>query len=173
MIYIEGKMPLLGEAMKSNLTTLCYLERDGKYLMMHRVKKTQDVNHGKWIGVGGHFEGMESPEECMLREVWEETGLTPTAWEHRGVVTFAPDNAPLEYMFLFTITAWEGTLHDCEEGNLAWVPIPDVTNLPLWEGDRIFLRLMQEGYPFFSLKLEYQGDALVAAALNGKPYPLS
>ncbi len=151
------------------LTTLCYLERDGKYLMLHRTKKERDVNRGKWIGVGGHFEAGESPEECMRREVFEETGLTPTAWQARGIVTFVSDDEPAEYMHLFTVTAWEGEEHPCDEGELAWVEKKRVGELNLWQGDRIFLRLLAEGAPFFSLKLTYRGDRLTEAVLDGKP----
>ena len=158
--------------MATPLTTLCYLERDGMYLMMHRVKKQADVNQGKWIGVGGHFEYGESPEDCMLREVLEETGLHVTAWRFRGIVTFVPDTGEVEYMHLFTCTDWEGELHDSDEGDLAWVPIPEVSTLPTWEGDRVFLKLLAEDAPFFSLKLVYRGDRLVSAFLDGAPYPI-
>lgn len=152
------------------LTTLCYLEQDGKYLMLHRIKKQQDVNEGKWIGVGGHFLEGESPEECVCREVLEETGLTLTRWRFRGIITFRTDGYPPEYIHLFTADAWEGTLQPCDEGVLEWVPISEVTNLNLWAGDRIFLRLLQQDAPFFSLKLCYEGDTLVQAKLNGRNY---
>ncbi len=151
------------------LTTLCYLERDGQYLMLHRVKKEKDVNAGKWIGVGGHFERDESPEDCMCREVTEETGLIPTQWRFRGIVTFLQTGREPEYMHLFTVSRWEGVMHPSDEGDLAWVDKTDIPALPLWEGDRIFLKLLQEDAPFFSLKLSYEGDTLVSAVCNGEP----
>ena len=150
-------------------TTLCYLERDGAYLMLHRVKKARDVNHGKWIGVGGKFERQESPEECLIREVCEETGLTLTRWRCRGIVTFLYNDDDAEYMHLYTADRWEGTLRDCDEGDLRWVPIDQVPALNLWRGDRIFLDLLAQDVPFFSLKLTYRGDDLTAAALDGAP----
>ncbi len=148
-------------------TTLCYIEQDGNYLMLHRVKKAGDENQGKWIGVGGKFEPKESPEECLLREVREETGLTLTRYRLRGIVTFVSDRYETEYMYLFTADAFEGTLTDTEEGVLRWVDKGEVLSLPHWEGDRLFLELLAADAPFFSLKLEYQGDTLTAAALNG------
>ena len=155
------------ERKKSELTTLCYIEKDDCYLMLHRVKKEKDVNKDKWIGVGGHFERNESPEECLLREVKEETGLTLTSWQFRGLVTFMAEGWPTEYMCLFTADGFTGTMKECNEGVLAWVKKQDVGKLNLWEGDRIFLRLLDENEPFFSLKLVYQGDDLVEAVLNG------
>jgi len=150
------------------LSTLCYLEQGDQYLMLHRVKKKNDVNHDKWIGVGGKFEEGESPEECLLRECFEETGLTLTSWRYRGLVTFVSDEAPTEYMHLFTADAWTGESHPCDEGDLAWIGKGELLSLPMWEGDKLFLRLLDEGAPFFSLKLRYQGDNLVSAALDGK-----
>ena len=150
-------------------TTLCYLEQDGQYLMLHRVKKSHDVNHGKWIGVGGKFEFQESPEDCLLREVREETGLTLKSWRYRGIVTFLYNDDEAEYMHLFTADGWTGTLRDCAEGELRWVPRDEVGKLNLWEGDRIFLSLLARDEPFFSLKLTYRGDDLVGAVLNGVP----
>ena len=150
-------------------TTLCYLERDGQYLMLHRVKKSHDVNHGKWIGVGGKFEFQESPEDCLLREVREETGLTLKSWRYRGIVTFCYNDDEAEYMHLFTADGWTGTLKDCAEGELRWVPRDEVGKLNLWQGDRIFLALLARDEPFFSLKLTYRGDDLVGAVLNGVP----
>lgn len=150
------------------LSTLCYMERGDSYLMLHRVKKKNDVNHDKWIGVGGKFEEGESPEECLLRECFEETGLTLTEWRYRGLVTFVSNQAPTEYMHLFTASAWTGTPHPCDEGELAWLCRRELLALPMWEGDRIFLRLLEEDAPFFSLKLRYEGDRLAQAALNGK-----
>ena len=147
----------MGETKKqrSPLTTLCYIEKDDSYLMLHRIKKKQDVNVGKWIGVGGHFEEIESPENCLLREVKEETGLTLTSWRFRGIVTFIAKGWPTEYMCLSTADGFEGTLRECDEGELAWVAIKDVPALRLWDGDRIFLKLLIERDTFFSLKLSY------------------
>lgn len=150
-------------------TTLCYIENEhGDYLMLHRVKKENDCNRDKWIGVGGKFEDGESPEECVLRETLEETGLTLTDWRYRGIVTFVSDRWETEYMHLFTATGWTGRLHECDEGVLEWVSREQFRGLPQWEGDRIFLRLMEEDAPFFSLKLRYEGEHLAYAALNGK-----
>ena len=149
-------------------STLIYIERGGAYLMLHRTKKENDLNHDKWIGVGGKFEPDESPEECMLREAREETGLTLTSWRYRGVVTFVSDRYETEYMHLFTADAWTGTLRDCDEGELEWIEKGDLLSLRLWEGDKLFLRLLDSNEPFFSLKLRYEGETLAYAALNGK-----
>lgn len=149
-------------------TTLGYLERDGAYLMLHRVKKENDLNHDKWIGIGGKFEEGESPEECLIREAWEETGLTLTDYQYRGIVTFVSDEWEGEYMHLYTATGWTGELKECDEGVLEWISREKMKTLPQWEGDKIFLRLLEEGAPFFSLKLCYEGDRLAYAALNGK-----
>ena len=151
------------------MTTLCYLERDGRYLMLHRTKKAVDDSHDKWIGVGGKFEPDESPEECMLREVREETGLVVTRWRYHGIVTFVSDVAQSDYMHLFSATEWEGTLHPCDEGELQWIPKNELGRLNLWEGDRVFLYLMAQERPFFSLKLTYHGDLLVESVLDGVP----
>jgi 8-oxo-dGTP diphosphatase len=150
-------------------TTLCYIEQDGCYLMLHRVKKENDINHDKWIGVGGKFEDKESPEDCVLREALEETGLTLVEPEYRGLVTFVSDRWETEYMHLFHAEKFTGSLIDCDEGTLEWVPKAQVRRLPLWEGDHIFLDLLEEKVPFFSLKLVYEGDVLRTAVLNGKP----
>ena len=149
-------------------TSLCYIERDGCYLMLHRTKKVNDENHDKWIGVGGKFEEGESPEECILREAQEETGLTLTAWRYRGIVTFVSDEWGGEYMHLFTADGFTGQIKSCDEGELEWVEKQRLLSLPIWEGDKIFLRLLDSEQPFFSLKLCYQGERLVSAALNGK-----
>lgn len=154
--------------MAGNLTTLCYIERDGAYLMLHRVKKEKDINKDKWIGVGGHFEEGESPEECLLREVAEETGLKLTDYRLRGVITFSTESYPVEYMFLYTAEGFSGTMHACDEGDLEWVPKEQVYELPVWEGDKIFFRLLEERRDFFSLKLRYVGDTLAEAVLDGK-----
>ena len=151
-------------------TTLCYLERGSEWLMLHRVKKKNDVNHDKWIGVGGKFEPGESPEECLVREIKEETGLTLTRWRYRGIITFVLDGTA-EYMHLFTADRWEGQMirgQDCAEGVLEWVEKDRVPELPIWEGDKLFFRLLAEERPFFSLKLCYEGDTLVSAALDGQ-----
>ncbi len=157
---------------KLPFTTLCHIEKDGKYLMLHRVSKQKDVNKGKWIGVGGHFEEGESPEECLLREVREETGLTLTAWKFRGFLTFQSEGWPSEYICVYTADAFTGELRSCDEGELAWVPKEELLRLNLWEGDRIFLKLLLEEAPFFSLKLCYQGEKLVYAALDGQEMEL-
>ena len=154
--------------MRSNLTTLCYIERDDSYLMMHRVKKENDINKDKWIGVGGHFEESETPEECLLREVREETGLELTSWKLRGIITFSTDIYPTEYMFLYTADGYTGEMIECNEGNLEWVKKTDVYDLPIWEGDKVFFKLLEEQEEFFSLKLRYEGDKLVETVLNGK-----
>ena len=153
------------------LSTLCYIEKDGCWLMLHRTKKKNDINHDKWLGIGGKFEEGESPEECLLREVREETGLTLTDYRFRGLVTFVSDEAPTEYMHLFTATGFTGTLRECDEGTLEWIPIGEAGLLPLWQGDRLFLSLLQQEGPFFSLKLEYRGDRLVGASRDGRPLP--
>lgn len=150
------------------LTTLCYIEKGDAYLMLHRVSKEYDVNKDKWIGVGGHFEKGESPEECLLREVKEETGLTLTSYRFRGLVTFLNEGWEAEYMCLYTADGFEGELTACNEGKLEWVEKEKLNELNLWEGDRIFFRLLDEELPFFSLKLEYRGDCLVRAYLDGK-----
>ncbi len=148
------------------LTTLCYIEKDDSYLMLHRVKKEKDENHDKWIGVGGKFEAGESPEECLLREVKEETGLTLTKYSFRGLVTFVSDEWGTEYMHLFTADEYEGTLGECSEGELVWVKKSKIENLKIWEGDKIFLRLLQKNAGFFSLKLRYEGENLVETKLE-------
>ncbi len=150
-------------------TTLCYIHNGrGKTLLIHRIKKENDLNRDKWIGVGGKFEDKESPEDCLVREVKEETGLTLTSYRYRGVVTFVSDVWETEYMHLFTADGFTGELSRCDEGVLEWVDDDKVADLPTWEGDRIFLQLLNEDAPFFSLKLAYTGETLTYAALNGK-----
>lgn len=150
-------------------TTLCYLEREGQYLMLHRVKKENDENRDKWIGIGGKFEEGESPEDCLCREVLEETGLRLRSWRYRAIVTFVSDQWGTEYMHLFTSDDFDGTLRtDCEEGELAWIGKQALLDQPIWEGDKIFLRLLETERPFFSLKLCYEGDRLVNAVLDGE-----
>ena len=154
-----------------NLTTLCYLERDGKYLMMHRTSKENDINKDKWIGVGGHFEEGESPEECIKREILEETGydLALEDIEYRGIITFVSDRGDYELMSLFTAAAPPFDPGDCDEGELVWVDKKAVYSLNIWEGDKIFFRLLEEKRDFFSLKMSYDiQDELKEAVLNGK-----
>ncbi len=153
-------------------TTLCYITRGDEVLMLHRVKKKNDVNQDKWIGVGGKFEEGESPEDCLCREVWEETGLKLQSWRYCGIVTFTCEGWEGEYMHLFTSDDFTGELKVCEEGDLQWVSREFLDALPKWEGDTIFLKLMWENAPFFSLKLCYQKDKLLHAALNGSPLPV-
>ena len=149
-------------------TTLCYIERGDEYLMLHRVKKENDINRDKWIGLGGKFKEDESPEECLLREVYEESGLRLTSWRYRGIVTFVNTKCSSEYMHLFTADGFEGTVGPCDEGELEWIKKSELMMLTLWEGDRIFLRLLDSNEPFFSLKLSYDGDELIGAKLNGR-----
>ena len=149
-------------------TTLCYIERGDEYLMLHRVKKEKDINKDKWIGLGGKFEENESPEECLLREVYEESGLRLTSWRYRGIVTFVNTVCEAEFMHLFTADGFEGEIGECSEGELEWIKKSELLNLTLWEGDKIFLRLLQSDEPFFSLKLCYDGDELISAKLNGR-----
>ena len=149
-------------------STLIYIERGDEYLMLHRTKKENDLNHDKWIGVGGKFEPGEAPEDCALRETREETGLTLTHWRYRGIVTFISDLYETEYMHLFTADGFTGTPIECDEGELEWIRKSELLKLKLWEGDKIFLRLLDSDEPFFSLKLKYEGDTLVLAQLNGK-----
>ena len=141
-------------------TTLCYITRGNDVLMLHRVRKKNDLNRDKWIGLGGKLEAGETPEQCLLREVKEETGLTLTSWQYRGIVTFLSDRWEGEYMHLYTADGFEGTMTDCDEGELAWIPRERIPELPQWEGDRIFLDLLRQGAPFFRLTLRYEGDTL-------------
>ena len=150
-------------------TTLCYIRRGEEYLMLHRIKKKHDLNQDKWIGIGGKFEDGESPEDCLLREAREETGLTLTGYRYRGIVTFVSDRWVTEYMHLFTARTEADPTVVCDEGDLEWVDKDKVQDLPIWEGDKIFLDLLSRPVPFFSLKLSYEGDTLVEAVLDGKP----
>ena len=150
-------------------TTLCYIRRGEDYLTLHRIKKEHDLNRDKWIGIGGKFEDKESPEDCLLREVREETGLTLTHYRYRGIITFVSDRWPTEYMHLFTADGFSGALRECDEGVLEWLPRGRLLELPHWEGDAIFLKLIEDdGQPFFSLKLRYEGETLAEAVLDGK-----
>lgn len=149
-------------------TTLCHIEKDGCYLMLHRIKKENDLNRDKWVGIGGKFEDGESPEECNSREVLEETGLTLNSARYCGIVTFVSDKWETEYMHIFHSDNFSGTVKECDEGMLEWVKKENLYTMPIWEGDKIFLRLIEENAPFFSLKLVYEGDRLVYSALNGE-----
>ena len=149
-------------------TTLCYIEHGDEYLMLHRVKKENDINRDKWIGLGGKFEKDESPEECLLREVYEESGLRLTSWRYRGIVTFVNTVCPTEYMHLFTADEFEGKIGACDEGELEWIKKSELMKLTLWEGDKIFFKLLNEEHPWFSLKLVYEGDTLKQAVLDGE-----
>lgn len=156
-------------------STLGYIEQNGAYLMLHRVSRKKDVNRDKWIGVGGGFEEGESPQECMRREAYEETGLTLGNLSFRGLVTFVCETngeCVTEYMHLFTCTDFTGSVGECDEGVLEWVPMDKIESLPIWEGDRIFLRLLAQDAPFFTLKLEYRDDVLLRAVLNDREYPI-
>ena len=143
------------------LTPICYIEQDGNYLMLHRTKKENDQSHDKWLGVGGKFDKDESPDECILREVKEETGLTLTSYQLRGVMTFVSDIWETEYMFIYTADEFEGELAECSEGDLQWIKKTEVMNLKLWEGDKIFLKKLIDGDGFFTVKMEYEGEKLV------------
>ena len=150
------------------VTTLCYIRDGSKWLLLHRTKKEQDENAGKWIGVGGKFEKGESPEECLVREVREETGLSLNSYRFRGIVTFISDVWDDEMMFLYTSDDFSGELTSCDEGELCWVDEDKLDTLPMWEGDKVFFKLIKDEHEFFSLKLCYEGDALVSAMLDGK-----
>ena len=149
-------------------STLCYVTRGNDVLMLHRVKKKNDINKDKWIGIGGKFEENESPDECLLREAMEETGLRLTSWQCRGIVTFLTETGFGEYMYLFTADGFDGELKECDEGALQWVSREFLNDLPKWEGDQIFLDLLWQNAPFFLLTLRYEGDKLVEAVLDGK-----
>ena len=149
-------------------TSLCYIYRGDEVLMLHRTLKKNDLNHDKWIGLGGKFEEGESPEDCVLREVREETGLILTSWRYRGIITFVNDLYEAELMHLFTADGFTGEMTACDEGEPAWIRKDELDALPQWEGDRIFMKLLDEDAPFFSLKLVYSGERLLSAVLNGK-----
>ncbi|MGN0915906.1 MAG: NUDIX hydrolase [Succinivibrio sp.] len=154
---------------QSELTTICYLKKDNRYLMMHRVKKENDINKDKWIGIGGHLENGESPDECIVRETFEETGLTLNSYDLRGIITFVSNCYGVVYMFLYTSEDFSGEMTSiCNEGNLEWVEMERICELPLWEGDKVFFKLLKERKDFFSLKLVYDGEMLVNCALDGK-----
>ncbi|MBO5453045.1 MAG: 8-oxo-dGTP diphosphatase [Clostridia bacterium] len=150
------------------MTSLCYIEKDGAYLMLHRIKKKNDENKDKWIGIGGKFEEGESPEDCVLREAFEETGLTLNSFKYCALVTFVSDEYGTEYMHLFKSNDFSGQIKDCDEGTLEWIKKEELLRLPMWEGDKIFLELLQKDVPFFSLKLTYSKDILQSAVLDGK-----
>ena len=143
------------------LSTLCYIEKDGKYLMLHRTKKKKDINKDKWLGVGGKIEEGESPEECIVREAKEETGLTLKEYQLRGIVTYVSNKWETEYMYVFTATEFEGNLIECDEGDLKWIEKEKVNTLPTWEGDHIFVGKLQKDNGFFSVKFEYDGEKLM------------
>ena len=148
-------------------TTLCYIERDGAYLMMHRIKKENDENRDKWVGIGGKLESGESPHDCVIREIKEETGLIVKSPRYRGLITFVSDIYGTEYMHLFTADIFTGCIKSsCDEGVLEWVSKSDIYALPIWEGDKIFLKLLESEERFFSLKLVYNGDRLISHTLN-------
>lgn len=149
-------------------TTLIYIEKNSKYLMLHRTKKENDINRDKWIGIGGHFEEAESPEDCVKREVMEETGFTLNSMEYRGIVTFVSDDNFTEFMHLFWSDDFSGNIKECNEGELEWVEKSRMKELPHWEGDEIFLDLLEKRVPFFSLKLVYKKGELLQAVLNGE-----
>ena len=147
-------------------TTLCYIEQNNKYLMLHRIKKENDLNKDKWVGVGGKFEENETPDECILRETYEETGLTLLKYRLRGIVTFISDKWEGEYMYLYTATEFMGDICECSEGNLEWVDKAEVPNLPIWEGDKLFFEELNKDRGFFTMKLRYEGETLVESNIN-------
>lgn len=151
-----------------NVTVVCYLEKDDKILMLHRTKKENDVNHGKWIGVGGHVEAGESPEECVIREVREETGYTLENYRYRAILTFCYNEEPAMYLFLFTADQFSGEQIECNEGDLQWIPKAELEALEMWQGDRIFHRLLESRQDFFSMKMVYQGDQLTECIIDGR-----
>ena len=143
------------------LTTICYIEKDGKYLMLHRTKKKNDMNKDKWLGIGGKFENNESPEECVIREVKEETGLTLKSYRLRGIVTYINQIYETKYMYIFTSNEFEGEIIECNEGELKWIHKEEIMKLNLWEGDKVFLKKLANDSDFFTIKFEYNGDKLI------------
>lgn len=143
------------------LSTLCYIEKDEKYLMLHRTKKKNDINKDKWLGIGGKFEEGESPEECMIREVKEETGLMLKNYQLRCIVTYVSTTWETEYMYVFTSNEFEGNLIPCDEGDLQWIDKDKITELNTWEGDKIFVEKIQNDNSFFTVKFQYDGEKLV------------
>lgn len=153
----------------AELTTICYLEKDNCYLMLHRVKKKNDINKDKWIGIGGHIEDGESPDECVVREAMEETGLTLNSYKLRGFITFVSNCYGSVYMFLYTSDDFSGDMNThCNEGELEWIKKDKIFDLPLWEGDKVFFHLLETRKDFFSLKLVYNGDTLLQCILDGE-----
>lgn len=148
------------------LSTLCYIEKDNQYLMLHRTKKKNDINKDKWIGIGGKFEENESPEECITREVKEETGLHLKSYQLRCIVTYVSTNWETEYMYVFTSSEFKGNIIECNEGDLQWVDKNEVTKLNIWEGDKIFIEKIQKDNKFFTVKFEYDGDKLLSYDLK-------
>ena len=142
-------------------TTLCYIEKDNKYLMLYRNKKKNDLNEGKWICVGGKFEEKESPDECLLREVKEETGLNLLKYKLRCLVTFVSDKWETEHMYVYTASNFTGELKECNEGELKWIDKDKMLDLPTWEGDKLFLDRIKQNEVFFTMKVEYRGNKLV------------
>lgn len=151
------------EDRRLRLTTICYIEKDDKYLMLHRTKKENDQSHDKWLGVGGKFEENESPDECVVREVKEETGLNLLSYRLRGVMTFVSDMWETEYMFIYTADKFAGKLTECDEGELLWIEKSKILDLKLWEGDILFLKKLMEDCGFFTIKVQYQGEKLICA----------
>ncbi|RRD93038.1 8-oxo-dGTP diphosphatase [Clostridiales bacterium COT073_COT-073] len=156
-----------------NVTVVCYLEKEDQLLMLYRNKKKNDVNGGKWIGVGGHVEANESPEECVVREVREETGYTLLDYRYRGILTFCYNDEPAMYLFLFTSDRFTGEQTECDEGELKWIPKAEIDQLDLWQGDRIFHKLLETRDDFFAMKMVYEGDTLVECTLDGKKVEVS
>lgn len=141
--------------------TLCYIEKDGKYLMLHRTKKKKDINKDKWLGIGGKFEDGESPEECIIREVKEETGLTLNSYKLRCIVTYVSTTWETEYMYVFTSNDFKGEQIECNEGDLQWIDKNEIIKLNTWEGDKIFVEKIQNDDTFFTIKFEYDDEKLI------------
>ena len=150
------------------ITTLCYLEKDNKYLMVHRNKKENDINKGKWIGVGGKLEKGETPEQCLVREVFEETGYKLNNYNYKGLVIFNYNEDEPLFMYVYTSSDFSGIEKKCDEGDLKWIPKNEILDLELWEGDKIFLKLLFENSQFFYLTLNYENDSLISTKLKFK-----